>query len=75
MYDKNDYKYHETYIVTMYLDPSSSKHEWLCQMVAMISNLHSYEGNHYGVWAPFEERESAFVHNHIFPTNKLNLYA
>ena len=52
----------------MYLDPDSLKHEWQCQLAAMTANLHSYVGNHYGVWAPFEERGSAFVHSRTFPT-------
>ena len=51
----------------MYLDPDSSKHEWQCQPAAMTANLHNYVGNHCGVWAPFEEKGSAFVHNHTVP--------
>ena len=36
-------------------------------MVTTTANLHSYEDKHYGVWAPFEERENAFEHSHISP--------
>ena len=49
------------------LDQESSAHVLQYHMATKIANLHSCGGNHHEEQVPFEERESAFVHSHIFP--------